>query len=128
MEKYRVIWWVVGGVAMALMGWVMYLFIIAPLPDHFIENNTSEAVMQLKRVCELQKSYRERHATYAPNLDSIRVHQAENDGGKYWIEIEKADSVNMIARAYARIDFDNDGNQNVWEVGLDCEPKELQAD
>jgi|GEM_PF-5358993 hypothetical protein len=128
MEKSLLIKWGIGITTMAIMGYVVYLFVVAPLPENLQPKHHIEAQVQLKRICELQKGYHKSHGIYASRLDSLGVFQAENDGATYWIEIMEADSSQMVARAYARVDFDEDGFQNVWEIGLDCLPRELQGD
>jgi hypothetical protein len=128
MDKNRAIWWLVGGVATIGIAYVTYLFVIAPLPARFQKDFTAEAKVQLQRGCRMQKDYFEAHGHFAPHMDSLGYYQAETDGGQYWLEVDRQDSMGFALRAYAREDWDNDEMQSVWEVGMDCEPKELQAD
>ncbi len=74
----------------------------------------------LRNVHTLQQTYYFEHDRYAPDLFSIGFDQRPliPDGGNayYQIEIVSAEGNQFIARATSVVDFDNDGNFNVWEI------------
>lgn len=83
----------------------------------------SEAKMMLKQVHALQKAYYFEHDLYAADLATLRFEHTPliTDGGtaRYQIGIESAEGFAFIATATAVVDFDKDGEMNVWEVNQD---------
>jgi len=81
---------------------------------------TTEAKIMLKQVETLQKAYYLEHDVYSKDLAAIGFQQNKliTNGGKarYVIKIEKADEKGFVATATSIIDFDKDGDFNVWEV------------
>lgn len=128
MDRHRIIWWGLGIIGLILTAWVTYLFVLAPLPPRFKQDWTAEAKVQLSRLCELQRTFHSQHGRYTDTLSLIGYYQEESDGGKYWLEVDAYDSTDFLAHAYARKDFDDDGEQSVWEIKKDCKPRELNAD
>jgi type IV pilus assembly protein PilE len=81
---------------------------------------TTEAKIMLRQVETLQKAYYLEHDVYSKDLAAIGFEQNKliTNGGKarYVIKIEKADEKEFVATATSIIDFDKDGDFNVWEV------------
>jgi type IV pilus assembly protein PilE len=81
-----------------------------------------EAKQALKFVHTLERTYFFEHARYSNDLRSIHFEQeklaTEDDGGSanYLIEIVEASPSSFVARATAVVDFDGDGEFNVWEI------------
>ncbi len=80
----------------------------------------SEAKMMLRQVHALQKSYYMEHDVYARELPLLAFEQTPLviDGGtaRYLIAIEKAEGAAFLATATSVVDYDKDGEMNVWQV------------
>lgn len=92
----------------------------------------TEAQTMLRQVYTLQQSQYYRRDMYTEDLSAIGFEQAPlvTDGGtaRYRIEIESADEQGFVATATAVVDFDNDGQYNVWEVREDGDIVERTPD
>lgn len=81
---------------------------------------TTEAKTMLRHLYTLQKAYYYENDYFSKNLSELGFEQAPlvTEGGeaRYRIEIITADNEKFLARAIAIIDFDRDGQFNVWEV------------
>jgi type IV pilus assembly protein PilE len=81
---------------------------------------TTEAKTMLRHLYTLQKAYYYENDCYALNFSELGFEQAPliTEGGeaRYKIEILKAGTENFVAQATAVVDFDKDGQYNVWEV------------
>ena len=92
----------------------------------------TEAQTMLRQVYTLQQSEYYRRDVYADDINDIGFEQAPlvTDGGtaRYRIEIESADEEGFVATATAVVDFDNDGQYNVWEVREDGDIVERTPD
>lgn len=92
----------------------------------------TEAKLQLKQVHSLQKTYFFEHSKYASSLSDIGFEQVQlsTEGGSanYRIEITSASANSFTARAIAVVDFDQDGQMNVWEVNQNNQIKEITQD
>lgn len=81
---------------------------------------TTEAKSQLRMVHTLMKSYYFEHDRYTTDLAAVGYEPVPtvDDGGnaRYAISIESAEGGQFVAIATAVVDFDKDGQYNVWEV------------
>ena len=81
-----------------------------------------EAKQALKHVHTLQKTYFYEHSRYSNNITTIGFEQerlvTDGEGGKanYLVEVVNAGPSLFQARATAVVDFDGDGQLNVWEI------------
>jgi type IV pilus assembly protein PilE len=91
-----------------------------------------EAQTQLKYLVDLQTNFFYINSKYSNSLNEIGFEQATlvTEGGKanYKIEIADASSANFTAKATAVVDFDQDGQFNVWQVNNKSEIKEVIED
>lgn len=93
-----------------------------------------EAKQALKFVHTLQRTYFFENARYSNDLRAIHFEQeklaTEEDGGSanYLIEIVDASPSAFVARATAVVDFDGDGEFNVWEINETGELTEVKND
>ena len=81
-----------------------------------------EAKQALKHLHTLQKTHFYEHSRYSDNIAAIGFEQetlvTDGEGGKanYIVEVTEASPVTFQARATAVVDFDGDGQFNVWEI------------
>jgi type IV pilus assembly protein PilE len=93
---------------------------------------STEAQMQLGHVHALEKGYFYMYSRYSSDLEEIGFEQetlvTENGTANYLVEIISADAGGFIVRATAVVDFDGDGNFNVWEMNQDKKLSEVTKD
>lgn len=91
-----------------------------------------EAQMQLNHVYMMERSYYYTYSKYSDNLEEIGFEQPKltEEGGNanYKIEIIQAGPDGFVAQATAIVDFDHDGNFNLWEIDQDKNLKEITRD
>jgi type IV pilus assembly protein PilE len=93
-----------------------------------------EAKQALKHLHALQKTYFYEHAKYTTNLEDIGFEQekltTEGPDGKsnYKIEIVEASHNTFLSRGTAVVDFDGDGQFNVWEINEKGNLEEIVKD
>ena len=81
-----------------------------------------EAKQGLKHIHTLEKTHFYEFSKYSADLTRIGFEQeklvTEGEDGKanYLFEVVIADTKSFVARAKAVVDFDGDGEFNVWEV------------
>jgi len=72
------------------------------------------------------------YSRYSTDLEEIGFEQetlvTEDGTSNYLIEIVSADVTGFIVRATAVVDFDGDGNYNVWEMNQDKKLTEVTKD
>ena len=118
-------------VALVIIG-ILVLLALPRLMPVVTKAKTTEAKLNLKQVHMLEKAFKFENDRYSANLAEIGFEQEVmiKDGGtaRYLIEIEEADIMKYKATATAVVDFDNDGNFNVWEVTEDGIIREIVPD
>lgn len=111
---------------------ILVLLALPNLMPLISKAKSTEAQLQLKHVCTLEKSYFYMYSKYNANLTEISYEPAKltSEGGNanYQIEVVEASSNSFRARATAVADFDGDGVFNVWEVDQDQNIKEVTPD
>ncbi len=94
--------------------------------------NSVEAKQQLKHLHSLQKTYFYEFSRFTDDLDQLGFEQAKltEEGGnaKYLIEVVDFSANSYLARATAQVDFDQDGEFNVWEINQDGQLVEVVKD
>lgn len=92
----------------------------------------TEAKLQLGHVHTLQKEYFYQYSKYSPDAGELGYEQEKlsSEGGtaNYRIEIVDAGGNSFKARATAVVDFDQDGQINVWEIDQDKKLTEVTKD
>lgn len=118
-------------VVLAILG-ILILMAYPVVMPLFQRARSTEAKIQLKHLCTLQKTYFLEYARYGKELKEVGYQQAplEAEGGSahYRIEIVEASSSGFLGRAVAETDFDGDGQMNIWEVNQGCMPQEVVED
>lgn len=111
---------------------ILVLLALPNLMPLISKTKATEAQLQLGHVHTLEKTYFYMYSKYSTDLDEIGFEQEKlvTDGGKanYQIEIVDAGATNFTVRATAVVDFDGDGNFNVWEIDQDKNLTETTKD
>lgn len=109
-------------VVLVIIG-VLILMALPSLMPLISKTRSLEAKQGLKHVHTLQKTYFYEYARFGQSLDQIGFESEnlstdpDNPGNaNYYIEIVEATPNTYLARATAVVDFDADGQINVWEV------------
>jgi len=93
---------------------------------------STEAQLQLKHLYTLEQSHFYMYSKYSDDLDEISFEQekltTEDGQANYLIEIAEVNPGGYIARATAVVDFDGDGQFNVWEIDQDKNLREVTKD
>jgi len=118
-------------VVLVIIGILVMLSLPKYMPLITKAKNT-EAKLALKQVFMLEKSYKFENDKYSQSLQEISFEQEPliTDGGsaRYKIEITKSDVNSFRATATAVVDFNNNGQFNVWEVTETGIIKEITPD
>lgn len=118
-------------VVLVIIG-ILVLLALPNLMPLISKAKSTEAQMQLGHVHTLQKSHFYLHSKYTEELDAIGFEQEKlvTEGGtaNYLIEVKEASATGFTATATAVVDFDGDGNFNVWEINESKEIKETTKD
>jgi type IV pilus assembly protein PilE len=118
-------------VVLVIIG-ILILLALPNLMPLISKAKSTEAKMQLKHVHTLEKSYFYMHSKYSDDFEEIGFEQRKlvtNDGNaNYKIEIVEASVSGFKAKATAVVDFDGDGDYNVWEIDQDKNLKEVVKD
>lgn len=118
-------------VVLVIIG-ILVLIALPNLMPLISKAKSTEAQQQLVFLHSLQKSNFYTYSKYSESLDDLGFEQQKlvTDGGhaNYRIEIVEATATTFRATATAVVDFDGDGEYNVWEIDQDKELKETTKD
>jgi len=99
---------------------ILVLLALPRLMPLISRTKATEAQLQLKHLQTLQKSHFYLHSKYSDDFIALGFEQEVlvTDGGaaNYRIEIAEAGFDGFLATATAVVDFDGDGQFNVWEI------------
>ncbi|MDJ1501246.1 type II secretion system protein [Xanthocytophaga agilis] len=113
---------------------ILILLALPVLMPLISRTRSLEAKQALKHVYTLEKTYFYEHAKYSSSVEAIGFESeklsTEVEGGKanYRIEIVDASVNGFTARATAVVDFDGDGQMNVWEMDNNQNLREVTPD
>ncbi len=118
-------------VVLVIIG-ILVLIALPNLMPLISRAKSTEAQQQLTFLHTLQKSHFYTHSRYSPSLDELGFEQQtlvpDGGGANYRIEIVEASERGFVATATAVVDFDGNGEFNVWEINQDKELRETTKD
>ncbi|MFH0736288.1 MAG: type II secretion system protein [bacterium] len=118
-------------VALVIIG-ILVLLALPRLMPVVNKAKATEAKLALRQVYMLQKAYRFEYDKYSNSLSDIGYEQepliTQDGTARYLVEISQADTKDFLAKATSVVDFDGDGNFNVWEVSENGKIKETTPD
>lgn len=118
-------------VVLVIIG-ILVLLALPNLMPLIAKAKSTEAQQQLVFLHSLQRSQFYSTSTYSNSLDDLGFEQQElvtaGGGANYKIEIVHADEKGFRATATAVVDFDSDGQYNIWEIDEQKILKEVVKD
>lgn len=118
-------------IAMAIIGILSALSVPVFLPL-ISKTKSTEAKLQLRHVLMLEKNYFYINSKYTTNVNDLGYEQAKlitaDGNANYKIDILDASITNFNAKATAVVDFDGDGQFNVWQIAADEKLTEVTPD
>ena len=118
-------------VVLVIIG-ILVLIALPNLMPLISKAKSTEAQQQLTFLHTLQKNYFYTYSRYSQSLEELNFEQSRlvTDGGSanYRIEVVEASERGFRATATAVVDFDGDGEYNVWEINQDKELRETVKD
>ena len=118
-------------VVLVIIG-ILVLIALPNLMPLISRAKATEAQQQLTFLHTLQKSNFYTYSRYSTSLEELGFEQqrlvSDGGGANYRIEIVEATEHGFRASATAVVDFDGDGEYNVWEIDQDKNLKETVKD
>lgn len=118
-------------VVLVIVG-ILVLLALPVLMPLISKAKSTEAQIQLKHLFSLEKSYFYMYSKYSHDFEEIGFEHsptvAEGGTANYQVEIIDAGISGFKARATAIIDFDADGQFNIWEIDQDQKLVEVTKD
>lgn len=118
-------------IVLAIMG-ILIMLVVPNQAGVATRTKGLEAQQELKMLHNLQYAYFLQFSKYSGDLNAINYipHKLVNAGGtaNYEVRIVEASTDGFIAQAEAVVDFNGDGQHNIWEINQEGELKEIQPD
>ena len=118
-------------VVLVIIG-ILVLIALPNLMPLISRAKSTEAQQQLTFLHTLQKTNFYTYSRYSESLDELGFEQqmlvTENGTANYRIEIVEATATGFRATATAVVDFNGNGEYNVWEINQDKELREVVLD
>lgn len=118
-------------IAMAIIGILSALSVPVFLPL-ISRTKSTEAKLQLRHILMLEKNHFYINSKYTTDVNDLGYEQAKlvtaDGNANYKIDILDASVNNFTAKATAVVDFDGDGQFNVWQITADEKLKEVTPD
>lgn len=111
---------------------ILYLLVMPNQSSAVAMAKSIEAKGMLNQVYALEKNQFFMYSKYSNSLEEIGFEQERlvSEGGQanYRIIIEDASATSFIVKAEAVVDFDGDGQYNVWQIDQNKMLKEITKD
>jgi type IV pilus assembly protein PilE len=118
-------------VVLVIIG-ILVLIALPNLMPLISRAKSTEAQQQLTFLHTLQKNHFYTYSRYSASLEELGFEQQllvpDGGGANYRIEIVEASERGFTASATAVVDFDGNGEYNVWEIDQDKALKETVKD
>jgi len=118
-------------ITLAIIGILVYLS-LPKLMTLISKAKSTEAQINLGHIHTLESTYSMVNSKFSPSFQEIgyEPNKLTTEGGNanYRYEIITSTTTAFKARATAVVDFDNDGNFNVWEIDQDKKITEVTPD
>lgn len=118
-------------IVLAIIG-ILLLIALPNLMPLIAKAKSVEAQTQLKAIHNAQSTYRYLHSTYGDDFNAIDFEAPPHilDGGtaNYRYDIVESSSNGFKAVAEAVVDFDGDGDLNLWEIDEKGIPTQIIKD
>jgi len=118
-------------ITFALIG-IMSMLVLPNQASNVAKAKALEAQGMLNHVYMLEKNHFYIHSKYTTDLEEIGFEQAllstEGGGANYKIVVENASSSSFVIKAESVVDFDADGQLNVWQIDQNKILKETVKD
>jgi type IV pilus assembly protein PilE len=119
-------------VVLVIVG-ILVLLALPSLMPLITRTRSLEAKKGLKHVHTLQKTYYFEYSKFSDDLEALGFEQEglvseEAGNANYLIEMVEATPTTFLARATAVVDFDGDGEMNIWEIDQNGKLEEVQKD
>ena len=118
-------------IAMAIIGILSALSVPLFLPL-ISRTKSTEAKLQLRHVLMLEKNFFYINSKYTTDVNDLGFEQAKlitaDGNANYKIDVLDASVNSFTAKATAVVDFDGDGQYNVWQITADEKLKEVTPD
>lgn len=111
---------------------ILVLLALPSLMPLISKTKATEAQLQLEHAYTMQKTHFYTYSRYSDDLENIGFEQVklvtEDGAANYRIEVVEASPTTFKIRATAVVDFDGDGQINVWEIDQDKKLIEVVKD
>jgi type IV pilus assembly protein PilE len=118
-------------ITFALIG-IMFMLVLPNQASNVAKAKALEAQSMLNHVYSLEKNHFYMYSKYTADLVEIGFEQAllATEGGtaNYNIVVESASAGSFVIKAESVVDFDADGQLNVWQIDQDKILKETVKD
>lgn len=118
-------------IVLALIG-ILVAIAIPNFSSTISSAKAAEAKLQLSHLYNMQKQHHYMSSSFSIDMDKVNFEAPRtiNNGGtaNYSYAIIEASANTFKARAEAVVDFDGDGQINVWEIDENGVPKEITKD
>ena len=118
-------------ITFALIG-ILFMLVLPNQASNVAKAKALEAQAMLNHVYSLEKNHFYMYSKYTADLEDIGFEQGrlttEGGSANYNIVVESASSGSFVIKAEAVVDFDADGQLNVWQIDQDKILKETVKD
>lgn len=118
-------------IVIAVIG-VLYFLAVPNQASTVASAKAIEAKSMLNQVHALQKNHFYMYSKYSMSLEEIGFEQerltTEGGNANYKVQIVEATNGSFLAQAEAVVDFDADGQYNVWSIDQNKSLKEVTKD